>query len=116
MLNLLRGWNDFELIHLCIVAGANKKFRPLFSIPVGWLCCQKLRCDPSPGLARTLRPDWVGCSVRGYRRQMQCPAIKAHTRPSNENSIPNGQRGYAGHGTADIERLPYKRIAGDENS
>jgi hypothetical protein len=31
------GWNNFELIHLCRVAGANKKFQPILSTPVGWL-------------------------------------------------------------------------------
>jgi hypothetical protein len=29
------GWNPFELIHPCRVAGANKKFQPIFSNPVG---------------------------------------------------------------------------------
>jgi hypothetical protein len=28
------GWNLFELIHPCRVAGANKKFQPPFSNPV----------------------------------------------------------------------------------
>jgi hypothetical protein len=31
------GWNSFELIHPCRVAGANKKFQPILSNPVGWL-------------------------------------------------------------------------------
>src|SRR5664280_311095 len=31
------GWNPFELIHPCRVAGANKKFQPIFSNPVRWL-------------------------------------------------------------------------------
>src|SRR5262249_18424840 len=34
---LAAGWNDFELIHPCRVAGANKNFQPFFSTAVGWL-------------------------------------------------------------------------------
>jgi len=31
------GWGYFELIHLCRVAGENKKLQPFLSNPVGWL-------------------------------------------------------------------------------
>ena len=35
---LRTGWGHFELIHPCRVAGANKKFQPFSSNPLGWLC------------------------------------------------------------------------------
>src|SRR4029077_21198046 len=46
------GWNLFELIHPCRVAGANKKLQPFLSNPEGRLCfpcAAYLRCCHGQG-------------------------------------------------------------------